>query len=930
MRIYKAFFAFFVRRSLSALIIFCTSHLLPVSAANVSNYAELQAAITAQDPAINFVGTPINWGTLLQVGYNVVFNNQVGSPIVFSALGASSELFQIDNALPSTAVSVTWNGDFIFSDAVPSPLVATHGAALRIVPSDPSDQITTIFNGNVTFQNNMIVNPGDSSGGALAINSSHPVGSQTATIFNGKVLFQNNAVLASGGGVALGGALVNDEEVDSPSQESGAVGTIFNQQVSFINNRAQSDGLATGGAVLNALGAIMTFNQQALFSGNTATVSNNVITASLGGAFASIGPGSRVKFNAPVTFANNSAVNNSSTTVGAGTNSAYGGAIAVVGQGSIILANPQFIDNQAIAPQTFAYGGAIALANGTVTIQATDPSMPVLFQGNAATDSLGTRQEAIYLSAGDAGTDGLFMPGPSTLIFNTDANTFIFVFDGISSDGGGNQIIKQGLGTWQQGGNSRNYNDSTTIQAGTWLLLPGAVYGNTAAGAVTVLPSGVLVFSLAPQSFPLLQAQSIALDGQVMVQGIDAVLASLTPGTSFSQAVALSDPPIQTSVGPAYAGLVLAQGEVLLFDWALAFASPTELDVMITPRSMEDLGALVQAQGQSLTGGFLATQNQLNTFNVQLDQRLKSPAQSAFSDRPRIVLAFAENRLPFQYAVETPWAVWAQAMGGGGHLSQNGNFNGYTSNFSGLSAGADRAYEEWRFGLGINSQRSTLDWSAYSAQTRADGLALAFYGSYDNGPWYGHWQLGGGRTGVDNYRNPVFGGSPVMTAKSDSHVHFYNGRVATGYNFEREKTTLTPVAALAYVHSSNGAYTESGAGDLNLSVASNPQDNLEAQAGIEAMYATHLGPRRVGLRANVGLGYELMDRIVTLQTAFANFPQLPVFTVNSQNVGRLRAVLGAGVDIVVAKNIRLSVEYMGDFKRHVYNNSGAVTLKAVF
>jgi outer membrane autotransporter protein len=170
----------------------------------------------------------------------------------------------------------------------------------------------------------------------------------------------------------------------------------------------------------------------------------------------------------------------------------------------------------------------------------------------------------------------------------------------------------------------------------------------------------------------------------------------------------------------------------------------------------------------------------------------------------------------------------------------------------------------------------------------------------------------------------------MVTAQSHSHINFYNGRVATGYNFVHQKTTLTPIMGVAYVHSFSSPYTESGAGDFDLFVDRNVEDNLEAQVGLEAMYATHLGSQRMALRANVGLGYELLDRIVTLQTAFAAFPTLPLFGVSSQSIGRLRTVLGAGVDVVVAKNARVSLDYIGDFKRHQYNNLGTVTLKVIF
>src|SRR5579883_821611 len=321
-------------------------------------YSDLANALNAHQPVINLPETPVNWGTTLNLTYDVVFNNTVsgGGPVTFNGGEDGSNLFLINDP-----ISTIWNGDYIFENTL-----AVSGAFTQ------TNQANSIFNGNVTFQNNA---PTFNYGGSI-------INLFSLLTFNQNLTVQNNAISYANGnltGVAIA--------YHSPAGLPGSSGITFNGSTSFLNN--------------------------------SATLGNGyVVGAAIGIA------DQTVNFNAPVIFSNNQAITNSPTSGGLSSN-AYGGAIGSLYAGIINLTNPQFINNQAIASNAIAYGGAIFTVNAQVTINATNPASPVIFQGNKAIDSNGTRLEGIYLSGmnfvaleGDPRA-----VGPSTLILNTDVGT---------------------------------------------------------------------------------------------------------------------------------------------------------------------------------------------------------------------------------------------------------------------------------------------------------------------------------------------------------------------------------------------------------------------------------------------------------------------------------------------------------------------------
>ncbi len=299
---------------------------------------------------------------------------------------------------------------------------------------------------------------------------------------------------------------------------------------SFLFIDATSEGTRLSGGAIVGSGARVQFNGNTIFRGNRARVS--------GGAIEHSNP---ITFNGNAIFTNNSAQTD-------------GGAI-MASIGDVTLnGSATFRGNNAGEK-----GGAIYCSRATININARDPSTPVLFSDNTP--------QGIYLAGLNA-----------RLNLNAAEGTIIDIQDGVAGDNVSGLITKTGLGIWKQGGNSSAYLGKTNITAGVFVLQPAAIYGTPDSGAVTLGPDGALIYTLGPEDFPLLQAASITLNGEVTVAGFPGI-----PNPIGAAVVARATTPIIYHGETLKDGEHIAEGTIPFYRWQLIAKGSTELILLINP-----------------------------------------------------------------------------------------------------------------------------------------------------------------------------------------------------------------------------------------------------------------------------------------------------------------------------------------------------------
>jgi outer membrane autotransporter protein len=176
--------------------------------------------------------------------------------------------------------------------------------------------------------------------------------------------------------------------------------------------------------------------------------------------------------------------------------------------------------------------------------------------------------------------------------------------------------------------------------------------------------------------------------------------------------------------------------------------------------------------------------------------------------------------------------LWVKGFGYFGDQGAQGAFAGYDSRIVGAMLGYDVAVaDNTRAGVGIGYARSKIDGKGFSNTTGFNTYQATAYIAHDDGIWFADGDLSYGTNSYSGSRQIAFSGvNRTALAK-------YNGEnvtsfVTTGRHFFTDDVTITPMASLQATHLHLNGYTETGAGDINLQVASQSYDFLESGLGV--------------------------------------------------------------------------------------------------
>ena len=182
---------------------------------------------------------------------------------------------------------------------------------------------------------------------------------------------------------------------------------------------------------------------------------------------------------------------------------------------------------------------------------------------------------------------------------------------------------------------------------------------------------------------------------------------------------------------------------------------------------------------------------------------------------------------------------WVRAFGYFGGQDAQGAFSGYDSQIVGTMAAFDAPVFrdesfgiETRVGVGIGYARSNIDGKTFNTNTNFDTYQVTAYVSHETGPWFVQGDASFGWNNYSGTRNISFPGIN-LTANAGYSGQSYTYYANTGYHFYSQSFTITPIASLQYTRVNLNGYTESGAGDVDLKIASQRYDFLESGLGVK-------------------------------------------------------------------------------------------------
>ncbi|RFC63282.1 autotransporter outer membrane beta-barrel domain-containing protein [Mesorhizobium denitrificans] len=271
---------------------------------------------------------------------------------------------------------------------------------------------------------------------------------------------------------------------------------------------------------------------------------------------------------------------------------------------------------------------------------------------------------------------------------------------------------------------------------------------------------------------------------------------------------------------------------------------------------------------------------------------------------------------------------WAKPFGSWADQDDRKGVSGYSARTGGLAVGADAAFSDTaRAGIAFVYSNADVTGNSSVAPNSAnvDAYQLIGYGNVALDPVSQlSYQLGLGMLRNDGLR-----GIPLADLSAQSA---YDSLAATAaVNLSRaykssEQTTFTPSIGAEYTWIKDEAYTETGADALNLAVDGRNADSLVL--AIEGEVAHEITPN-TALKANVGVGYDVLQDQSSITSAFAGAPGA-IFTTEGldQNPWLVRG--GFGLESEVRTGMEVSARYDVEYREDFLNQTASVNLRLAF
>jgi outer membrane autotransporter protein len=212
--------------------------------------------------------------------------------------------------------------------------------------------------------------------------------------------------------------------------------------------------------------------------------------------------------------------------------------------------------------------------------------------------------------------------------------------------------------------------------------------------------------------------------------------------------------------------------------------------------------------------------------------------------------------------------VWLKPFGSWARQGDMDGVAGYKAKISGLAFGADAAVSD-SDRVGVSFAYASADVSGNSSSAPAhqdtDAYVLIGYGSHQlTSDSALTWQMDIGQNDNHGQRDILFASS---TAKSGYRTRSYHAGVGLDKTIAlNERTDFTPSIHLDYTHLRDSAYSETGAGLLNLDVKARTSEQLILLGDAKFTHRLNDSASFVG---NLGIGYDTLTKRSSVVAAFA-------------------------------------------------------------
>jgi uncharacterized protein with beta-barrel porin domain len=911
--------------------------LTPGSGSAATNAGSIAVTMDAGDMAAVGIrtgngNTVVNTGTIQATATNGF--SSAAFAIGGGAAGGSANVVTNTGALLATGSDVNQVSGILLND---SNTITNSGAVIATGTNVGAAYAVSLGDGNTVTNSGTLAGLGSGSDeGRGIIGNDNNVITNSGTIigrsgdccgigidvFNGNTIVNTGTIagVVTGSGQAFGivaaqdNVIVNNGRITASALDGQAsgVGIVF---TSTVTNNGTITATATEGQAFGI--------QVQLGGGGNTIVNNGIITATVTGSAVST---TAIGIQA---FASDT-ITNSGTIEAIATGG--GDSIAVALFGLNVLTNT-------------ASGRIIANSPGGIAVEFDDASNTLINQGLIQAIGVG----GIALSACGCVSD--------TVVVNSGT------IDGqVSLDGGSNTLTNSGLITVSTAGTGIAHlvaGTFTQTASGTLALRVDATpTSDTLAIVGTANLGGTLRATVQPGLYGATQTYVKVIDGTGggTVVGTFASVASSSPffapsAAYFADHVDLTLTRIAFGAVPGATDNQRAVGNALESQYSVGLTG-NAATIYANLLAATSLAALDALSGEIGTGAQNPSFAMGDAFSGALFgqlQRWRAGGSASSGQSAAYRVQFAAARPAYEMAQAVPgastwpprsvgprWAAWASGFGLGGSRDGDGSVGsgrlGYTMGGGAFGADAEIA-PNLVIGGAVAAAASYFSLDSRASSGDARTIFFGLYGSWTSGPLYVDAALSYGH-GQFTTKRTITSGTTTELANGAFDGNQYGGRIEAGWRFMVQRYELTPFAGLAVQALQQDGYRESTSdattfapGILGLSYQGETTTSVRSFLGGQAATTYRLGERMtVSPRLRLAWAHEFSaDRQVN-----ASFLSIPgaAFTVSGARPPRDSAIVGAGVDLALGRNVALFAQFDGDLSAdgNAYAGTGGLRI----
>ncbi|WP_422016194.1 autotransporter outer membrane beta-barrel domain-containing protein [Reyranella sp.] len=270
------------------------------------------------------------------------------------------------------------------------------------------------------------------------------------------------------------------------------------------------------------------------------------------------------------------------------------------------------------------------------------------------------------------------------------------------------------------------------------------------------------------------------------------------------------------------------------------------------------------------------------------------------------------------------WGAWGGALGGFGVVGGNANAGTLTYNLGGFAAGLDRRVtDELLVGVTAGFTSGSQWVGGFSGRGLSDTFQAGLYASYAKTAVYVDALAAYAYSDNQMQRQITIPGLS-RTANGRTGANLFFGQLEAGYRFDiggRADAYITPFARLQGATATQSAFSESGAGALDLSVAAQTTNSLRSVLGAQLGGALDLGWRdKLAMTVKLGWGHEYADTARPVTASFVGAPAF-AFTTYGAAPQRDSVVLGLSASTAIADATSLYFRYEGNISSQDSNQA---------